>query len=1212
MSLLFVLVPLLLIETYINYDGYRSRRAHELESNLEVARAVGKAFEAFVKDIVHQELAIGLAITSPHPMAPEDITRLLGTHSDYAAVRDFFWVDPGGNLLYSSNPCLIGANHGEQAYFQEILRGREWMVGDLVVARTTGKPIFSISRGIRDDNGVLLGVVACTVTPEKLDSVLSVERGKGGGVALMDRKGMLVYRYPAINVSWEERNWLKLYPRTREALDGKEISTAVYSQYEEKRRLIGNVPIPSIGWVAGAGRTEEIAMEAPASIAIYNSILFLAVALTAFVMAFLFSRSISASVKRIRDYALALGGGERLSLTMEHGPSEIKELAEAFGTMAERVIARERALRKSEELLRVTLRSIGDAVITTDTEGRITFINPVASALTGWRAEEAIGRPVENVYRIINEKTREPEEDIVGRVLREGSIVALINSAALVRRDGGEIPVEESAAPIAADSDGAMGVVFVFHDVAQRRRGQEALKESERRYRELVQNANSAIIRWRSDGAIVFFNEYARDFFGYSAEEVIGKDVSILFAPAKSARSHERAQVLDVMTRPEEYGSSIAENVLKDGRKVWMAWSRRPIFDEDGRAQEILAVGSDLTERRRAEQKIQDQNKILETINLILYESLSCRTEEELGQVCLKGLEALTQSEFGFIAEYGPDRSLRDLAISDPGWEACAMLDEGGHRRAPIGFKIHGLYGRVLLDGKSLLTNDPASHPDSIGAPPVHPSLRTFLGAPLTLGGDTIGMIGLGNREGGYEREHLLAVETIAPSVVEALMRKRAEDALSEAQDRMAADLDAMTRLREIGALFVHQGGVRAVLDDVIETAVAVTGADMGNIRILDPQTGRLETVAHHGFEQPFLDSLEGVGEGAGSCDAALASGERLIVEDATQIPKPADMSALDARLAECVRAYQHTPLIGRSGRRLGIFTTYFRNPCRPDDRTLRFLDLLARQTADIIERFQIEEELRRSRDELEERVRERTLALNRVNEELQRSNQALQDFTAIAAHDLHEPLRKVASFGKSLRDKYGLDLGEGGRDYLERMLGAASRMQSLLTSLLEYSRVTAKAEPLREVDLMEIVNEVLSDLEVRILQTRAEVQVDHLPVIVADPTQMRQLFQNLIGNALKFHKKGEKPVIRVWSDSTGEGGTQIFVEDNGVGFDEQGVDRIFSPFERLHGRHEYQGTGMGLAICRKITERHGGTITAKSSPGAGSSFVVTIPVDKR
>jgi two-component system, LuxR family, sensor kinase FixL len=240
---------------------------------------------------------------------------------------------------------------------------------------------------------------------------------------------------------------------------------------------------------------------------------------------------------------------------------------------------------------------------------------------------------------------------------------------------------------------------------------------------------------------------------------------------------------------------------------------------------------------------------------------------------------------------------------------------------------------------------------------------------------------------------------------------------------------------------------------------------------------------------------------------------------------------------------------------------------------------------------------------------------------QLQRSNRELEQFASVAAHDLQEPLRKIQAFGDRLKSKYEAALGDQGREYLERMQGAAARMQNLTNDLLTFSRVTSKPKPFQPVDLTQVTQEVVSDLENRIQQTGGQVEMADLPTVDADLLQMRQLFQNLVGNALKFHRADEPPVViiegKVLTEMdrpfNGSGQDcllcQITVQDNGIGFEEQYLDRIFEVFQRLHGRQEYEGTGMGLAICRKIAERHGGTITARSQPGQGATFVVTLPV---
>ena len=185
--------------------------------------------------------------------------------------------------------------------------------------------------------------------------------------------------------------------------------------------------------------------------------------------------------------------------------------------------------------------------------------------------------------------------------------------------------------------------------------------------------------------------------------------------------------------------------------------------------------------------------------------------------------------------------------------------------------------------------------------------------------------------------------------------------------------------------------------------------------------------------------------------------------------------------------------------------------------------------------------------------------------------------------------------------------LDEHGQDYINRMQNAAKRMRTLITDLLTYSRVTTQAQPFVPVNLLKVAQEVISDLDARIRSTGGRVELGDLPTIDADPTQMRQLLQNLIGNGLKFHRPEEGPVVKVEARLLDQM-CQITIQDNGIGFDIKYLDRILKIFQRLHGRSQYEGTGIGLAICRKIVERHSGSITAKSTLGQGATFIVFLP----
>jgi PAS domain S-box-containing protein len=232
---------------------------------------------------------------------------------------------------------------------------------------------------------------------------------------------------------------------------------------------------------------------------------------------------------------------------------------------------------------------------------------------------------------------------------------------------------------------------------------------------------------------------------------------------------------------------------------------------------------------------------------------------------------------------------------------------------------------------------------------------------------------------------------------------------------------------------------------------------------------------------------------------------------------------------------------------------------------------------------------------------------------ELGRSNAELEQFAFVASHDLQEPLRKIQSFGDRLKVKCNGSLGPDALNYLERMQNASARMRTLIDDLLAFSRVIRDSKPFEQVDLGKVAREVLVDLEVLLEKTGGKVEVGELPTLEADSMQMRQLLLNLIGNALKFQAPGCKPVVKLTSrevvTDSGETRREISVQDNGIGFDEEYAEKIFAVFQRLHGRGEYEGTGVGLAICRRITDRHQGTIIAQSKPGEGATFIIDVPI---
>ena len=281
-----------------------------------------------------------------------------------------------------------------------------------------------------------------------------------------------------------------------------------------------------------------------------------------------------------------------------------------------------------------------------------------------------------------------------------------------------------------------------------------------------------------------------------------------------------------------------------------------------------------------------------------------------------------------------------------------------------------------------------------------------------------------------------------------------------------------------------------------------------------------------------------------------------------------------------------------------------------------------------ILLKMNVRESLRHQRtledinSDLEDKIEERTQELRVYSDELARSNRELEDFAFVASHDLQEPLRKIRAFGNRLESGYADVIDERGQDFLKRMLNAAERMSMLISDLLSFSRVSTRGKDFVDVNLNSVFSEILSDLEIAIDESGAKVSVDDMPNILGDKSQIEQLMLNLLSNALKFKNPDIAPEITVsCSTPTDEelvnvlheeqyDWTKITIQDNGIGFDQSFSEKIFAPFQRLHGRSEYKGTGIGLAVCRRIVERHNGQISALSQPGKGARFTIIIPVN--
>ena len=725
-----------------------------------------------------------------------------------------------------------------------------------------------------------------------------------------------------------------------------------------------------------------------------------------------------------------------LSHAFNQMTANLKEITASKAELEREIIQRKQAqedLSRQREWLRVTLSSIGDAVITSDTKGEITFLNPVAVTLTGWQLEETLGQSIQKVFRIINEKTHTPAEDLVKRVLTERRVVALANDTALVTKDGREVPIEDSAAPILDATGNVIGVVLVFHDVTEKRRAQARLREALERALWLArfpdQNPNP-VIRASEDGTVLYCNPVTAGLSGWRCE--VGKAL--------------QNELFPLVGRAMAEGKEVQQDVQLDGG-VYIVW----------------------------------------------------------------------------VAPF-------------PG--------EG----------YANIYARDIT------------------------------------------------------------------------ARKQAEKALRGAQKRLETDLDAMTKLQKLGTLFLREGNLEPVLTEIVDAAIAISDADFGNIQLMDPASSNLKIAAQRGFPEWWLNFWDSVSKGRGACGTALERRERVIVEDIEQSRIFVGTPALEIQLKAGVRAVQCTPLVSRAGKPLGMFSTHYKMPHRPDDYALRLLDLLARQTADIIERAQAEEalrqrslELQRLTETLEQSIQERTRELEVANEELKgeinkcqrvevelkKSENNLRDLSIELLNAQEKERKMIAgeihdSIGSSLSAiKFKVDaaLTEAADKSPETTAALQSVIPIIQGAIDEARRIQMNLRPsmLDDLGLLVTVGWFCRQYETTYSEIRIDqrIKVEEHQVPDSLKTVIFRVLQEGLNNIAK-HSRATKVLLSLRKKDRA---IDLAIEDNGHGFD---LSKIGSPGSTGHG--------FGLKSMQERTELSGGTFAIESTQGEGTTIRASWP----
>ncbi|MBN8625183.1 MAG: PAS domain-containing protein [Planctomycetes bacterium] len=937
----------------------------------------------------------------------------------------------------------------------------------------------------------------------------------------------------------------------------------------------------------------------------------------------------------------------------------------------ERTAATEAAnakLSAERELLRTTLASIGDGVIVTDADGRVTFLNGVAELLTGWSNAAASGQPLTTVFNIVNEETRLEVENPAARALREGVVVGLANHTVLIAKDGQERCIDDSAAPIRTNAGEVVGCVLVFRDISDRKQAEQESRRNQELIQSVNDNTNELIFVKDRSGRLTYANAATLRVMGMSREQALAADEPArFFVPAELATiaAHDR--------RVLETGETVSGEepyTCADGETRVFLSTKTPLRDERGQIIGVIGVSRDITQQKLAAEQLQAGEERLRLANRVASIGTfewNIQTGENVWAPELESIYGLPPGEFvgtqqGWEELVHPDdrrlavrhvadslehgdfagewRIVRpDGAIRWVAGRGHVFQDEQGRPLRLLGVNIDitdrkeaeqklqesqqtlfeliercpfGIY--IVDDALHIVSMNAGSHSGAfnnvrpvIGRPfgeamhilwpaavaeEIIASFRHTLetGEPF-YSKDFVRQRADVNRTEGYEWQlHRLMLATGRPCVVcyyyDATQLRQVERELS-------VEVASMNRLHELVVRLLGQSQLSTAMNEVLNAAVDLLSADMGTLHVMDLESRQLRLIAHRGFFLPPVDQFQSLGTDRNtSYGRALDSGRRVVIEDVQQDQGYARHQEIV--IAENWHGSQSTPLLSRNGEVLGMLSTHYRGPQRPVERDLRILDLYAQQAADFIERLRTEQSLRQLAADLSE--------VNRKKDE----------FLATLAHELRNPLAPIRS-GLELIKLAAKDetVVDHTRDMMERQL---AQMVRLVDDLMDLSRISrGKIElKLQRVELAKVIDSAVEAARPLIdaMSHELVLSLPERPVLVqADPVRLSQILLNLLNNAAKYSNRGS----RIWLSAHGEDTNLVLaVRDEGVGIPPDKLTQIFEMFAQVDGSLEKAqgGLGIGLNIVKRLVEMHGGRIEAKSDGrGCGSEFIARLPV---
>jgi PAS domain S-box-containing protein len=941
------------------------------------------------------------------------------------------------------------------------------------------------------------------------------------------------------------------------------------------------------------------------------------------------------SAKGRRFWARAVGEPERAA------DGSIRRVHGAFQNISDQ-LETEFALRDTTERLSRILSSITDAFFALDRDWRFTYLNPRAELLLNRNAGELIGR---NVWEEFPEAV--------------GSTFDLQYRKAVAQNE--PVQFEEYYPPLDAWFQVSAypfddGLSVYFQDVSARHNAQESL----RLQAQIIDQLRDSVATTALDGRILTWNKGAERLYGYSAEEIIGQPASIVY---DDPGFRER----EMIPRLRADGAYEGEVVMRhrSGRRIDVQVSIATIFDGAGAPAGYVAYSMDIAPRKRADAALREalesarrQAAQLEGLHRV---SLAISSLDKLDRTLqlvadeARNLVPCHQSVISVTVDQDWSQAISALSLSD---KYAQYRDYEG---LPDGA---GIYSLVCRENKALrLTQaELESHPAWRGFGKEgkrHPPMRGWLAVPLLdRAGHNIGLLQLSDRmEAEFSDQDQAVLEQLAHLAALAIEGSRLFQRVRESEERYRVLIEEAP-----DAIYLQRGNRFAYLNPAAARLFGVARAqELIGRSVLDfvhPEErgvvrNRIASLAKGARLLPVVERrmLKADGSEFPAEVTAVAlqvegtPGAQVFVRDLSErmVARRAlqererffglslemfCIAGFDGRFKQVNAAFTRvlgyseaellaTPFLGfvvsddverttgaAKQLALGGRVVDFQNRYVCKDGTIKWLEWNATSVLEEEQIFAV------ARDVTERKLAQNTL--QKALEALESSNRDLQEFAFVASHDLQEPLRKIQTFSDRLINRHAVALGGEVQQYLDRIRSAAGRMQTLVEDLLQYSRLGRNARAFTLVPLASVVTDVLSDLEGAIERSGARVDVAALPEVEGDRTQLRQLFMNLVANALKFTRDGVPPRVSIGCEIV-QGGlgqmAEVTVRDNGIGFEPQYAEQIFQPFKRLNTQEAFAGSGIGLAIVRKIVDRHNGSVQAEGVPGEGASFRVRLPL---